>query len=317
MTSSADDTAGVLQRARRSLRRRLSRRVAPERPPATHPPEVELAGEAFAVSVAPDIELRGTVVRGQGSASAPTVVFCHCWTGRRQFWHATARLLVEQGHDVVVIDHRGHGESPLGDEPILIETLSADLDRVLDELELGRVVLVGHSQGGAIASHRTSTGDGRVAGLVIVASAAKFVSGRLRPARGVARRVMGSRTVERVMATRLGRPLVRQTLGRRPDPAAVDATIDAYRGTPRQSVAAHFDAVVEFDLRDRLDAITVPTAVAVGTRDRLTPRRRARQIVEGVPHATMTVWDGAGHMLPLERPDELADLIAGVVADVG
>lgn len=316
MTSSASGRRGVLERVRR--RKRSVSSTAAATPVATHPPEVELHGAAFGVDVAPGVRLQGThaSAAGEGSTSAPTVVFCHCWTGRRQFWHATARVLVDRGLDVVVLDHRGHGDSPLGDEPILIETLSADLDVVLTQLGLERVVLVGHSEGGAIAAHRASTGDERVVGLVIAASAARFVSGRLRALRPAARRVIGSRAVERLMATRLGRPLVRPTLGRRPDPAAVDATIDAYRGTPRRSVAAHFEAVVQFDLRDDLGRIRVPTAVAVGDRDRLTPPRRAREIADGVAGAVLVGADGAGHMLPLERPDELADLISALVDEV-
>jgi pimeloyl-ACP methyl ester carboxylesterase len=63
------------------------------------------------------------------------------------------------------------------------------------------------------------------------------------------------------------------------------------------------------DLTTALDDCTIPVAVLVGTRDTLTPVRYARQLVAGIPGSDLTVLPGAGHMLPLERPDEVTAAI--------
>jgi pimeloyl-ACP methyl ester carboxylesterase len=57
----------------------------------------------------------------------------------------------------------------------------------------------------------------------------------------------------------------------------------------------------------------LPAAVLVGSRDRLTPRPCADTIAAALPRAEHIVLDEAGHMLPLERPDEVAEAIARVV----
>ncbi len=70
------------------------------------------------------------------------------------------------------------------------------------------------------------------------------------------------------------------------------------------------------DLRDAGRTLgTVPTRVLVGTRDTLTPPRLARQLAAGIPDADLEVIPGAGHMLPLERPDEIIEAIRVVAKD--
>jgi len=62
----------------------------------------------------------------------------------------------------------------------------------------------------------------------------------------------------------------------------------------------------------------VPVHVMAGTRDRLTPVRYARRIREGLPQARLTLFPDAGHMLPLERTDGVANRIAALLdAPVG
>ena len=50
-----------------------------------------------------------------------------------------------------------------------------------------------------------------------------------------------------------------------------------------------------------------------GTRDRLTPVPMARRIAEALPAAQLTVFPGAGHMLPVERTAGVAARLATLV----
>ena len=50
----------------------------------------------------------------------------------------------------------------------------------------------------------------------------------------------------------------------------------------------------------------VPTAVLVGSADKLTPPRFSAVIARALPRAHHEVLDGAGHMLPLERTETVA-----------
>lgn len=63
------------------------------------------------------------------------------------------------------------------------------------------------------------------------------------------------------------------------------------------------------DSRPLLPRITVPSAVIVGDADRVTGVEAAQEIADGIAGATFTTIAGAGHLVPLERPQETAAAI--------
>lgn len=65
------------------------------------------------------------------------------------------------------------------------------------------------------------------------------------------------------------------------------------------------------DGRPDLPRVAVPTLVAVGAGDQLTPPDLAAEIAGLVPGARLHVVEGAGHLLPMERPDAAARLMRG------
>jgi len=67
-------------------------------------------------------------------------------------------------------------------------------------------------------------------------------------------------------------------------------------------------------LHRRLGWVTAPTLVVAGAMDGLIPLAHAEAYAAGIPGARLEVIEGAGHMLPLERPVELATLVAEFVA---
>jgi pimeloyl-ACP methyl ester carboxylesterase len=75
------------------------------------------------------------------------------------------------------------------------------------------------------------------------------------------------------------------------------------------SLGSLMRGIGSFKLKDRLGTIDLPTRVVVGTRDVLTPPRHAMAIAEGIPHAELVVLPGTGHMVMLERPEELNSML--------
>ena len=62
-------------------------------------------------------------------------------------------------------------------------------------------------------------------------------------------------------------------------------------------------------LRERLRRVSAPTLVVAGAADRLLPRAHPEAYAEGIVDARLEVMEGAGHMAPLERPDEFSALL--------
>jgi pimeloyl-ACP methyl ester carboxylesterase len=59
-------------------------------------------------------------------------------------------------------------------------------------------------------------------------------------------------------------------------------------------------------------SVICPTIIVQGSRDAMTPLRGAQALAKTVAGASLTVLDGAGHMLLTERPDEVLAALAAI-----
>jgi pimeloyl-ACP methyl ester carboxylesterase len=107
--------------------------------------------------------------RDADAAGRPAILMLHGGGQNRFSWKNTGQILADEGYHVIALDSRGHGDSDRApDADYAIETLTADVLRVLDAIE-GPVVLVGASMGGLTGILvADSAGPGKVTGLVLV-----------------------------------------------------------------------------------------------------------------------------------------------------
>lgn len=272
---------------------------------------------------------------GPGDAAA-TVVLAHGWTLDSRTWGPVADALTAgpEAPRVVRYDHRGHGRSDaVARESMTLERLADDLAAVVEATApSGPLVLAGHSMGGmtlmALAERHPGLVAGRVAGVALVSTAGGGLAAadlglpprRAELVRRVERRVYRSRYWtgrRRVGDPRLLTPALRWLLlGPGADVAAVRVTAQCVAGC-RPATVAGFRAALDAHERDAaLAAYTrVPTAVLVGSRDRLTPVSASRRIAKALPSAGLTVFPDAGHMLPVERVAGVAGRIGALVHD--
>jgi non-heme chloroperoxidase len=253
----------------------------------------------------------GAVLEGIVAGSGPTVVLSHCWTGSRATWESVAARLVAAGRQVVLYDHRGHGASTMGPGDPTVEQLGEDLAAVLEAVDARDAVLAGHSMGGmaiqALAITRPDVVAERVTAVVLAGTAGFGVAGG--PLAGPSHLFFGDRRVEWLMASRFGPALCRGAVGRHPRQAHLVATRDAYLSLPTDVRRSFLIALQDMDFRAGLASVAVPTTVVIGSRDLLTPPRLGRALAAAIPGARLVELPGAGHMLPYEEPDQLAEII--------
>jgi non-heme chloroperoxidase len=257
-------------------------------------------------------------IAGGASTAGPTVVLPHCWTGARAIGVPVARRLIAAGHRVVLYDQRGHGASTVGAEPISVERLGADLAAVLTQLDVHDAVVAGHSMGGmtamAFACHHPDLLRERVRGLALMATAAHgLAAGRDR----FWRMALWHDHVNRLLVRpRVGHAFVRGTFGAHPARAHVDATRALFVTTPPGVRRDCVEAMGAMDLRQALRSVDVPTVVLLGSRDTLIANALTRTIADHIAGAEVVELPGAGHMLPLERPDDVAAAIRRLAVGV-
>jgi pimeloyl-ACP methyl ester carboxylesterase len=264
----------------------------------------------------------------------PTVVLVHGWTFSSRSWHYQRDLA--QRHRLVLMDHRGHGESDPGPrEGRTIDQLGRDLHAVITATRDDRdVVLVGHSMGGmtimALAERHPELVKTRVAGVAFVATSSGQMDRITLGLPGLAGSMSArfERRLAKALAHRKGERLplspamVRSgarflVFGDKPKRADVNSVVDQLLCAHPASLGEFQDAISVHDCRVALRALrTVPAVVLAGEKDRLCPLPHAKVIADELPDAEFVRYPGAGHMLPQERAAEVATRISALLRSV-
>jgi pimeloyl-ACP methyl ester carboxylesterase len=248
--------------------------------------------------------------RGEG----PTTVLVHGVTLGVAVWAPQLHHLPGR---VIAISQRGHGQSRAGTEGYAFDRLGRDLLEVLEALDVRGAVLAGHSMGGMVsqllAVERPAELARHVDRLVLVATcagpiavgplSAAFTAAAARSLAGAERRGRGP------IPAGLTLWAARASFGVHPSAVDVELTRRMLAEMSPSAMAGLLPPLMNFDVRDRLGTVSLPTRVVGGTRDLLTPPRTVRAIASRIPGADLTLLAGCGHMVMLERPDQLCDLL--------
>jgi pimeloyl-ACP methyl ester carboxylesterase len=230
-------------------------------------------------------------VSGRGG---PALVLIHGAGGSHLHWPAALRRM--PGATIYAVDLPGHGRSE-GPGRERIEDYAADIVRFMDGVGVPRGVLVGHSMGGAIAQMIALTAPERVAGLVLVGTGARL---RVAPALldGILQDARGALTL-----------ITEWAWGPGADPAMVARGRQIMARVNPRVVWGDFAACDRFDVREQVGEITAPTLVITGSEDRMTPPKFGQWLAEHIPGARFVLVEGAGHMVMLEKPDQVASAV--------
>jgi pimeloyl-ACP methyl ester carboxylesterase len=195
---------------------------------------------------------------------------------------------------------------------VLADDLEAVLAATLAPGE--KAVIAGHSMGGmtvmaasgrpgfrehAAAVVLCSTGSSR---LVARSTVLPIRAGRLRT--WLTGRVLGSRAPLGPVTPLALRILKYGTMGPGSTPHMVEACARIVHACPRRVRHAWSQVLNLLDLDQGVRGLDVPTAVVVGTADRLTPPVHARSLAAALPRCVgLTELPGLGHMTPVEAPE--------------
>jgi 3-oxoadipate enol-lactonase len=241
------------------------------------------------------------------TGTGPDVVLLHGVGLDRSMWDRCVPRLA-RSYRVTAVDLRGHGRSGAAATGTTLADLAADVVEVLDDVGAGRVHLVGFSLGALVAQYVAATRPERVTTLALVSSVAQ-------------------RTADERAAVQLRLQAATDDLGKTVD-AAVErwfdadwqrrepGLVDAVRATmlandPESYLACYtVFAGGDAEVGPLLGRITAPTLAVTGSDDPGSTPDMSHRLAAAIPGARAEIVPDARHLLPLERPRELADALA-------
>lgn len=244
----------------------------------------------------------------------PVVLLLHSSVADRRMWRGQFDPIAAD-HRVIAPDLPGHGESGLSPGPL---NLAAELVGLLDVLDVDRATVVGSSFGGAVALHLAHAAPRRVAGLVLLCSAAPD-SVDVEPTKDVEEfgaeenRLLEAGDVHGAVELN-----VRTWLG----PDADNEARDLVRITQRRAFEIQLaaDTLPEppyyTDEAPDLAALDLPVRIVHGRHDLDMFADIAAHLTATIRGARSVELDWAGHLPALERPAQTAELLRTFIAEI-
>jgi 3-oxoadipate enol-lactonase/4-carboxymuconolactone decarboxylase len=220
-------------------------------------------------------------------------------------WHMWDRQVPELAKQwrVFRFDLPGHGGAPAHPTGSVTE-LAERLLATLDGLGVQRFGYAGCALGGAVGAELALRRPERLASLTLIAASPRFGTADEFRQRGVIVRSNGLDPIARSSPERWF------TTGfAAAQPAITEWAVQMVRTTDPGCYIAACEALAAFDIRADLGRIGVPTLVLVGSDDQVTGPAEARTLVAGIPDARLAVVPGASHLVPVEQPAAVTDLL--------
>jgi pimeloyl-ACP methyl ester carboxylesterase len=275
-------------------------------------------------------ELRSVEVDGipvnyvdQGSGPGAPIVLVHGLAGQWQNWLENIPRLAQERR-VIAFDLPGFGRTPMPREPITITGYGRFVNDLCDALGLGAVVMVGNSMGGYIAAEVAVQFPQRVERLVLVSAAGISSADTVRFPILTAGRIVGAVTTRGAARQRHAarRPITRHLsfamVARHPRLIKPDLAYEGFfKGVGKPGFDQALRASLDYDFRDRLPAVHVPTLIVWGEKDAVIPVRDADEYERLIPDSRKVVMLDTGHIAMAERPKAFNDLLLDFAAERG
>ncbi|MEM9534099.1 MAG: alpha/beta hydrolase [Cyanobacteria bacterium P01_E01_bin.45] len=245
-------------------------------------------------------------VRGQGDT---TLVFVHCWTCDRSYWQEQLDTFAED-YRVVSLDLAGHGLSGTNREDWTVAAHAADVEAVLEELELHNVIMVGHSMGGSVSVVAAGQMPERVIGIACV-DTLHDADAEFDPAFADQIATQMEADFMAVRSEMLGQMFLPDSGGE------VEAWV-VQRGETAYA-PAEFDLLQDFatfDLGAAMSEVDVP--IRCVNANALPPMIPETAVDTNQQYADFdaVIMDGVGHFLQLEDPEAFNVLLAETIAEI-
>lgn len=234
------------------------------------------------------------------------VVLIHGAGGDYLHWPVQMRRL--SGFRVYALDLPGHGKSK-GHGLQSIEGYAQAVTDWLNEMELPKTVLIGHSMGSAISLWIALHHPRRIWGVGLLGAGPRLP---VNPA-------LLEETGHKATFPTAVDKIIKWSFSPETDRALPETARERMLETRPSVLHGDFMACNEYNLEGSLNEIIVPSLIVCGGDDKMVPLSLSRELAQGIPEADLEIIPGAGHMMMLEKPEAVVNMVRpfmeGISAD--
>ena len=249
---------------------------------------------------------------GSGDAA---IVLVHGWGANARAWDYSLPALAGAGYRVVLMDHRGCGQSSKDFADFSIEAIAADVVALVDHLGLSRVVLNGWSLGGAVVVAAADQLGERCSGLVLTCGATPcYLQKEDYPHGGTEDALAGTLTAMAADRVNFLSALAAGVCASEVSQQVVDWMTGMFlQSSP--PAAASLAALGPLDQRDMLAGLNVPILSFVGANDAVVDPAVCRSVGDYAKHVTLVECAASGHAPFIEESELYHGELLSFLAD--
>ena len=242
------------------------------------------------------------------------VVLVHGWGMSLRTWDYTLPALVDAGQRVVLLDHRGCGQSSKDFADLGIEAIAGDVVALVQHLGLQRVVLNGWSMGGAVVTAAAHLLGQRCVGLVLTCGASPCYLQKPDYAHGGTDEALAE-TLAAMAADRVNflAGLAAGVFASEVSQQVVDWMWDIFLQSSPLAAQSLAD-LGPLDQRATLAALNVPILSYVGAKDEIVDPAVCRSVADYGADVTLVECPESGHAPFIEEPELYLRELLGFVA---
>ncbi|MCP4141868.1 MAG: alpha/beta hydrolase [Chloroflexi bacterium] len=235
--------------------------------------------------------------------SSPPFILIHGAGGTHLHFPPELRRL--NGYKIAAIDLPGHGKSEgIGSQSVSDYVQS--IQNFMDTTNLPAAIIIGHSMGSAIALQFALNAPDRVLALVLMGSGS-----RLRVAPSILENTANEATFSLAVKN-----ITEASFGTETPSRLKELAAQRMLETRPTVLYGDFIACDNFDIGEELSTIEKPTLILCGTEDKMTPPNYSKLLHEQMPNSELRLIEGAGHMVMLEKPREIAEAVERFVESI-
>lgn len=251
------------------------------------------------------VQTNGIAMHVVEKGDGPPLTFIHGLGWDHKLWRPALDRYADR-YRAIAGDSRGHGQSDKPVGPYTMAQFADDWIGALQTVAGGPGCVLGLSQGGMVAQDLAIRAPHLVTSLVLVSTTCREdpetvanMSERLANMRQA-----GARAGAEVAAKSIFSEAFRTA-----NPDYMDAFVSARAAQPQEPLISAMAALKDFDYREGLKTLDIPTLVIAGTEDALTPPAAVREVASHIPGAELVEIEGAGHIIPAEQPETFYQII--------